>query len=136
MLNLLFSRNSKLVYAVEVLGIVAVIASIFRVGFAAVLFLLFHLLIRFCAYWKWYKKFNKGNDFGIGAHFQKMVVASSYILFVFGLFGLLAKSSILLYTGAAALLFVLHINVILLYFHFRDKDTTPPNFFSRREQSS
>jgi hypothetical protein len=131
MLNLLFGRKSRLVYTLEVAGIIAVVISFFKVSKVAAVFLFFHLMIRFCAHWKWYKKFNKDNNFGIGTHFTKMVVASSYILFIFGCAALLAKSIILIYLGSAGILFILHINAILLYFHFRDKDNTPPNFLSR-----
>lgn len=134
MLKFFFDRNSKFVLALELAGIVSFVAIAFikSAGIIFWLYVLSYVLIRFCAFWDWYatEAGSRKHDAGIRLHFKKMVVLSAYTIFIANFFILFANAGFLEYFAFAFLAFTLHINAILLYFHFKDKDPTPPNFFS------
>jgi len=141
MLKFLFNRNGMFPKTLEFLGALGFLylifsGWIFRQSFALKLFfavyLLFYILIRVCAGLSWYKKFPeiRSPDAGIMLHFRKMLVAVSYTIFIVNLLAILG-AGFAIYLSAALFVFVFHINAILLYFHFRDKDNTPPNFYTK-----
>lgn len=130
---------------------------VFRQSFALKLFfavyLLFYILIRVCASLNWYsslrvpslsrdeaisigglfrrlRRLATTDDRGIGLHFRKMLVAASYTIFIVNLLAILG-AGFAIYLSAALFVFIFHINAILLHFHFRDKDSTPPNFYTK-----
>jgi len=87
-----------------------------------------YAFIRFCATVRWYKDVPRYS--GIELQFKKALVPTGYIMtitfalyLVFGWLGFLIA-------GAFLLAVVAHVDVILLYFHFRDKDPTPVNLYS------
>lgn len=140
MLKFLFNRNSPLVIALEVFGVLGFFVIIFK-GFDNIFFYIFlicYLLIRFCATWNWYRKFfpeqsvivGRANNYGIIDHFKKMRVAAAYFIFITNLFIITHVTSAMIYISLAVFAFIIHLNGILLFFHFKDKDSAPPNFYS------
>lgn len=90
--------------------------------------LLEYAFIRFCAIRRWYKGAPRWS--GIELQFKKALVPTSYILAIIGLILLPFPSAVPLAIAALLLAVVAHVNVILLYFHARDRDPTPVNFYS------
>lgn len=78
----------------------------------------------------WYASKDRGA--GIEEHFEKTLVPTSYIMVITNLLYFLWKSCwpFLLFT-LPLLLLIIGVNLILLYFHSRDKDPTPPSYFAR-----
>jgi len=137
MLNLLLGRNSKLVFLFEVIGVISfiLIAPSHLSNIAFWLYLLCYLLIKFCDYCNWYQKFDpKGREFrerGIRLHFKKVLVPTSYIIFVTNICVWFIGIDFMVYIAIALLIFILHVNFILIYLHMKDKSVTPPNYFSQ-----
>ncbi len=116
--------------------------------FGFYLFLLtIYLFIRICDAIPWYPKQETPSGYsnrqvGIRVHFQKAIVPTSYVLFI--------TSTVCLTTGGASateswwtplqfatviladlcLLLVASVNGILIWFHLRDKEQMPVNYFS------
>jgi hypothetical protein len=90
--------------------------------------LLIYAFIRFCASVRWYKDVPRYS--GIELQFKKALVPTGYIMAItFALYLVFAWLGFLI-IGAFLLAVVAHVDVILLYFHFRDSDKTPVNFYS------
>lgn len=126
-----------MVAIMEALGIVLLFAAIVRIAmyeFSAArialvsFFVAEYLFIRFCATRRWYRDAPRWS--GIELHFKKAMVPTSYILTIFGA-ALLILPSIWIAAAAAFLLAVVaHVDVILLYFHMRDRGQIAPNYYS------
>lgn len=136
MLRFFFNRNGWFVLALESIGVLGFFMLALSGRWSAILtiYLASYLFIRFSAVWNWYenKLDLKGNDAGIGLHFKKMLVAAAYVIAFTNIF-VLAGFNWPVYLSIGLLLFIIHIHIILLYFHFKDRDTTPPNFFSFKD---
>ncbi|MBI2975048.1 MAG: hypothetical protein HYY43_05615 [Deltaproteobacteria bacterium] len=138
MLRLLFNRESKFVLAVEMAGLAGFAAVIIAGKFSFVfgLYALAYIFIRFCSLYNWYAKFNvayanlKKDELGIRLHFKKAIVPASYIIAISNWLLVFRTKKTIIYFSFALLLFILHVNLILIYLHLKDKDPTPPNYFS------
>ncbi|MDO8520113.1 MAG: hypothetical protein Q7T11_08135 [Deltaproteobacteria bacterium] len=84
-------------------------------------------LVRFLP---WYSREDRG--WGIEEHFQKIVVIVGYLLTLNAALAWVWPGfwPFLLLTNLV-FLFLNAVNTVLLTFHFRDKDNTPPAFLSR-----
>lgn len=137
MIKFLFDRFSKMVLVMEIAGVVLLAISFLRlvlgkiniaqiVLFSIVLFL--YAFIRFCTIMRWYKDVPRYS--GIELQFRKAIVPTSYIIAITFAWFALIPSAIPLVLAAFLLAIIAHVNVILLYFHFRDHDPAPVNFYS------
>lgn len=137
MLSFFFNRFSKMVFIMEALGVVLFALAAVRIFggdaslFTRVLFFIVlaeYALIRFCASRRWYRDVPRYS--GIELQFKKALVPTSYILALFGLILIATPSAIPLVIALLLLAIIAHVDVILLYFHFRDHDRTPVNFYT------
>lgn len=86
-------------------------------------------LIAFCALFPWYKRAYRG--LGIEEHFRKIFTYSLYPFLIANLvFTLKGPGLVLNLILSGLMTFVLVINAILLSYHFRDPDKTPPAYFA------
>jgi hypothetical protein len=142
MLKFFFNRDSKAVLVAEMIGVI-LFAAIFLKGSLAghgtlfracfLVYLAAYLFIRFCALWPWYKKFGRvPKDAGVMMQFRKALVSTSYIIAVTNALILVGAPGATLYFSLIVLIGTIHVSCILIYLHLRDKDTTPPNYFSGR----
>ena len=142
MLNLLTDRSSKFVRVVEIAGLVlfpfviyfqwSAHNSLYRYSVAC--FFALYLLLRFCATWNWYRKFNlpkPKDEIGIRVHLKKTLVATSYVLLISNALLLKGFGAWVVWIACAIFVGALYVNLTLIYMHLRDSDKTPPNFFSR-----
>lgn len=98
--------------------------------FSFLFFVFFYLLILGFRFIPWYKKEDRG--YGIEEHFFKSMVPAAYILVVTnGVYIFWAQSWPFLLFSVFLLSILLLVNFILIYFHFRDHDLTPPAYFAR-----
>ena len=133
MLKIFFNRFSKIVYAMEIVGVVLTLLWAFKAP-PKILFTLYvggYLLLRVCATWRWHKQAKRYE--GIELHFKKVMVLVSYMLPLASGIGLATGSTFLLWTAVILFAAILHVNVILLYLHYKDKNKTPINYFSRNK---
>ncbi len=134
MLDLLFSRNSRLALSFEIAGLVLLIPVIVmgRLSVAFAIYLLGYLLIRMCVCWNWYRAdaASVSKDHGIKLHFRKVLVPAAYLIFLTNLSIILWNAKALVYISIPVFAFILYVNFTLIYLHLKDKDRTPPNFFS------
>ena len=137
MLSFFFNRFSKIVYVMEIIGVPLVgLAAVHVFGgqggagaFVLMLIVLVEFVfIRICAIVHWYKGVPRGS--GIELHFRKMVVATSYAMALLGVALLFAPPIVPLVIVALIFGIIAHINAILLYFHFHDKNTLPVNCYT------
>jgi len=137
MIKVLFGRFSTAVKVMEGVGVVLVPFALIRsilvredlwhyALIAAILAL--YAFIRLSATVRWYEGVPRYS--GIELQFKKALVPTGYAMticlslyLVFGWVGFLVLCLFLLVVVA-------HVDVILLYFHFRDSDGTPVNFYS------
>lgn len=136
MLSFFFNRSSRMVLAMECVGLplmAIALARIFvdgsataRALVAAVFFL--YAFMRFCASRRWYKDAPRYS--GVELQFKKAMVPTSYTMAVAGLLCLPWPSAAVLAPAAFLLAVIAHVNVILLYLRSKDKDSTPVNFFT------
>lgn len=150
MLRLFFNRDSLIVYCLEGLGVIGLIAflaseswwvewrTFARVGLG--LFIAQYLFIRYCGTVKWYPRAHSHADahkeLGIELQFKKALVPTSYLMALTALWLWAGGWPVWLWLMNLLLLIIDHVNVILLYFHFRDKDPMPVNHFSNRSTTS
>jgi len=137
MIGLIFGRFSTAVKVMEGAGLCLTPFAIFRARLAdagawhygsIAAILAIYAFIRFCASVRWYKGVPR--YFGIELQFKKALVPTAYTMTIaFALYTVLGWLGFLL-AGAFLLAVVAHVDVILLYFHFRDPDKTPVNFYS------
>lgn len=143
-------------YAMEVLGAASLLALILKwwpsgrsapLKICFFLYIFEYLFIRFFASVKCYDSagmarlqprtfslFPVGKTYeGIELQFKKAMVPTSYIIPIFGLLLLLGTPSFFLYLAVLLLTVIAHVNVILLYFHLKDKETLPVNYFTHNK---
>lgn len=134
MLKLFFDRYSKVVVAMEWIGFFFTIGWIYRWPADALVWIYFfeYLWIRFCASVRWHKKAERYE--GLELHFKKSLIPAAYILAIVsgvGFFGgPTALLHFLLWMAVILLAVIGHVHIILLYLFFKDKNTTPINYFS------
>jgi hypothetical protein len=144
MLKILFNRESLVVRFLELVGIAGSALFLKRklpavdVTTGFFLFLLVaYLFVRICAWIRWYPKGERPADgpkrIGIEVHFIKALVPTSYILAITSIIVLLdipyLSTSIVIFADLLMLV-VAPVNGIQIYFHLRDKDPLPINYFS------
>lgn len=137
MIGLLFGRFSAAVKLMEVVGVCLSPFALFRARLAhegawhyafIAAILAVYAFIRFCATVRWYKGATRYA--GIELQFKKALVPTAYIMtVVFALYLVFGWLGFLI-AGAFLLAVIAHVDVILLYFHFRDRDPTPVNLYS------
>lgn len=152
MLKFLFGRTSSVVRLLELVGVVnsAVYLSA-RAGahrntpllFFFLFLLLCYLFVRVCDGINWYPREKTPPEgprrLGIRVHFQKALVPTSYILAVASAFLLLAPPLVAAAVMAFAdllMIVVVSVNGILIYFHLRNRDSLPINYFSSNKYLS
>ena len=137
MIKLLFGRYSTAVKVMEGAGVCLVPFAFIRCRltqegawhYAFILAILaIYALIRLCATIRWYKGIPR--YFGIELQFKKALVPTGYAMTICLVLYLSTGWIVWLVICTALLTVVGHVNVILLYFHFRDHDPTPVNFYS------
>ena len=138
MLKIFFNRNSRVVRILEVVGVINSVIllknrlPVIDVAVTLYLFLfLGYLFIRICDWIHWYPGEPRG--IGIEVHFKGVLVPTSYLLSVTSIFAFLGipflSTGIILFANLLMLI-VIPVNIILIYFHLRDKDPLPINYFS------
>ena len=138
MIHFFFDRFSRVVLIAEIVGIALMAAATVRlflgdpstlVSTLVVLVIVQYVFIRYCASHRWHRSAPRWS--GIEKHMKKAMVPTSYIIAILGatLF-FFSPSALLLGIAAFLLAVVMHVNVILLYFHFQNKDDTPANYYS------
>ncbi len=86
------------------------------------------LFLRFCATKRWYP--NAKRYEGIELQFKKAMIPTSYMMALTSSVGYFTGSTFLLWPVIILIGIIAHVNVILLYLHFKDKSTTPVNYYS------
>ena len=138
MFKILFNRNSPLVRILELVGVGCSLLFLkgrlpeIDVTTALYLFLLLcYLIIRVCDLIHWYPGEPRG--VGIEVHFRKALVPTSYILSTASIVALLnipyLSTAVVLFADLLMLV-VTPVNGIVIYFHLRDRDPLPINYFS------
>ncbi|MBI4223577.1 MAG: hypothetical protein HY609_01475 [Deltaproteobacteria bacterium] len=92
------------------------------------LYLFEYLFLRLCATVRWHKQARRYE--GIELQFKKGMIPASYLMALTSGVGFFTGSSFLLGPAVILIGVVAHVNVILLYLHFKDKNPTPINYFS------
>lgn len=140
MIKFFFDRKSLVVKLMEISGLIFT-AMLFAAGWYKKLlfinklvflfYLLEYLFIKACAVIHWYKDAERGE--GIELQFIKAVVPTSYILALTGFLLLIGAPVALVYFSAFLLAVIAHVNVILLYLHLKDTDSSPVNYYSHNK---
>jgi hypothetical protein len=137
MLNFFFSRNCFMVSLMEALGLAGLCVLGYQLAHNKLsllqvilisLVLIQYLFIRFCSLWPWYP--SKARSLGIGLQFAKAIITTSYILACTTWLFFFTGSVVPLIIAIVLLLLTAHVNIILLYLHFKDRDPTPVNLYS------
>lgn len=136
-LKFFFNRRGAVVWGLLVSGWVFLILNLLKIETQSPTshFFLWLLvgqafLITSTRFFPWYAKADRG--YGIEEHFEKTMVPLAYILSLGGIvfwavpnWGILVFSNVLLIP-------IWVVNFILIHFHYRDHDQTPPSFFVRQ----
>ncbi len=143
MLKFFFNRTSFMVRFMEILGVglgllyVKNSRALSALLIAYLLLFLLYLFVRICDFINWYPKECRDlyphKKIGTEIHFQKSLVPTSYILAVTSTALLLhipLLSWTLLLLSISMMIVIAGVNGILLYFHFKDHEDLPVNFFS------
>lgn len=137
MLTFFFHRHGFMVRLMEIIGLAGLFAVawlIFRERLTPVQIILLsivfleYLFVRFCASWRWYPE--KIRSQGITIHFEKAMVPAGYLLAIMTWSFFFVRSSAILIAALILFIVIIHVNVIILALHRKDKDKTPPNYFS------
>ncbi|MBI4124438.1 MAG: hypothetical protein HY466_00725 [Deltaproteobacteria bacterium] len=137
MLKFFFNRFSKMVVLMEMLGVVFTAGWFYQLlqnppgGFTKIFFGLYlfeYLFLRLCATVRWHKQARRYE--GIELQFKKGMIPASYAMALTSGIGFFTGSALLLWPAVALIGVVAHVNVLLLYLHFKDKNQTPVNYFS------
>lgn len=89
----------------------------------------FALIILFFALFPWYGI--KFFGLGISEHFRNILIPCVYVLLIYVILARNGYQSLPANFVLGALLFVvMGINGILLFYHFKDKDSSPPAYFA------
>jgi hypothetical protein len=157
-LKFFFNKESKVMYAVEILGILCLLGLIItwwpsgKSTLSKIIFFIFfieYLFIRFFASIKCYddegqKKFNLNIESlrlfpfgitykGIELQLKKAMVPTSYILPLFCGLLLIGAPSWILYIGVLLLAVIIHVSIILLFFYIKDNEKLPVNYFTHNK---
>jgi hypothetical protein len=146
-MKVLFNRESPVVRSLEVVGLALSAVTLwkqlipFDLRDGLFLFLLACCLFIFaCDFIDWYPASEKPEGpkqkIGIEVHFLKARVPTSYILAVTAAVALLDipyVSTGLVFLADLMMLVVAPVNGILIWFHRKDHDTTPMNYFSQNK---
>ncbi len=137
MIKLLFNRFSVAVKIAEACGIVLMLLVFVRcycldgsaASYALIsLNIILYAFIRYCTTRRWYEDVPSYS--GIEVQFKKALVPTGYTMTICAGWYLLLPSIVPLIISAAFLVVIAHVNIILLYFYYRDKDETPVNHYS------
>lgn len=141
MLKFFFDRFSKVVLIMEILGVLFTALWIYKLYFflafsyppilTSVLLSIYcveYLFLRFCATKRWHPEAKRYE--GIELQFKKALIPTSYMMALTSGVGFLTESTLLLWIAVPFMAIILHVNIILLYLHFKDKNTTPINYYS------
>lgn len=140
-LKFFFNRKGKVVTTLFILGWGLTLVNLYHLpasftqrgaltGGAFLLVTFLALLITLCRFMPWYRPEDRGA--GIEEHFEKTFVPTGYILVVTNLIYIFWKSPWLFLIFVFLLFSVIQsVNFILIYFHFKDHDPTPPSYFAR-----
>lgn len=141
-------------YSFEILGILFLVLNILPFGKTKlgsinfILFIFLYLFIRFLSVARWYgadgknvlvpsgwvNPFSSNENFeGIELQFKKAMVPTSYILPFFMFLLLIGAPAFILLFANILLLVIAHVAVILLYFHARDKEALPVNYYTHNK---
>ncbi len=144
MLKVLFGRYSRVIRLVEAVALVltgVIVYGWWKAGSWDIpdalysLLLLQYAWIRFCYFYPWYPAVKSQDpevpELGIEIHFVKALVPTSYILAATALLSLLGLAWPATILANLMMFVVSGVNVILVWFHFHDKDPLPVNFFTR-----
>lgn len=140
MLKFFFNKESKIVYVMEALGVIGIftlIATSWPVGKTIIqlagfyTFIGLYIFIRIFASLRWYR--NAERYEGIELQFKKALVPTSYIMPMFSALLLLGSPAFVLYFADLLLIVIAHVNVILIYFHLRDHESLPVNYFTHNK---
>lgn len=143
-MKVLFNRTSRVVRTLEMGGVFLSALYLWRTlpsfDVTAGLFCFLvacTLFVRACDLIDWYPRRERlegePEKIGIRVHFQKSLVPASYILFVTALLALWDipfVSTTIVILADLMMLVIAPVNGIQIYFHLRDKDPLPMNFFS------
>ena len=92
------------------------------------LYLFEYLFLRLCTTVRWHPRARRYE--GIELQFKKGMIPTSYLMALTSAVGFFAGSTLLLWPAVVLIGIIAHVNVILLYLHFKDKNATPINYFS------
>lgn len=105
-----------------------------KIGLASGFLIASWFIINFCDIFPWYSQRTgpdgKPEKLGIRLHFSKAMIPYIYILALAFLLKLLGTSELVLAPFCILFLPLYYVDVILLYFHFRDETTLTPSYFS------
>lgn len=164
MLKLFFNKESKLVYAVEILGLFLLIILVAlkwpagqTTGVKAAFYILIaeYLIMKAFSVLRWYdddgmntimlpKSLTKKRDVelqenkypGIELQLKKAMVVAAYMISIFPALVLLGLPGEVLWVPDVLLGLMGHVGIILAFFHLKDKEKTPVNFFTRNKHLS
>lgn len=140
-LKFFFNRKGPVVLSLTVIGWALALLNLYKLpgqwevrgqatGIIYIAFLFLCGLITVIRFIPWYHRKDRGA--GIEEHFEKTLVPTSYIMVVANsLYFFWMKAWPFLVFIFPLLLLIMIVNGILLYFHKRDKNTTPPSYFAR-----
>lgn len=134
MLKFFFNRFSKVVYTMEILGVLFTVGWLAQTQSISIPFAIYlgeYLFLRFCTTVRWHKGAKRYE--GIELQFKKAMIPASYLMAITSGIGFWMGSTLLLWVAIPLLAILAHVNWILIYLYCRDKNTTPINYFSNNK---
>ena len=140
MLKFFFNKDSKVVLGMEILGVTTLIMLLVTlwpagktipIKIAFILYIVLYIFIRVFASLRWYKDAERYE--GIELQFKRAMVPTSYILPLSNILLLIGGPGVLLYFSDFLLIVIAHVNVILIYFHLKDRETLKVNYFTHNK---
>lgn len=140
-LKFFFNRHGSVVITLNVIGWVLNLWHLYCLsaqwserglftGVTFLIYIFFCFLITLARLIPWYPREHKG--YGIELHFEKTLVPVGYIMVLTNVIYFFWNSCWPFLLFIIFLLTVIQsVNFILIYFHFKDKDPTPPSYFVR-----
>lgn len=105
-----------------------------RIGPATVFLMASWWILNLCNVIPWYRQrtgpTGRPEKLGIRLHFHKAMIPYIYLLALAFLLKLLGTSELVLSPFCLLFLPLYYVNAILLYFHFRDRSSLTPGYFS------
>ena len=148
MFGLLFSKNSPLIFGLEIVAIYLAAHKITTLSFSSAITFCFiatimlYLFLRMCAMLRWYPTaYYRGRVLrhyfpGIELHFRKAMVPTAYVMVLTMSWLALGGSSYILVLSTILLVAIAHVNAILIFLHFKDESNHPVNFLTTLEKRS